>query len=172
MTVQQNPAAALAQVGNQLQRLASSPIRRWQQTSVTHKAFAIAAGAGMAWWLHKKGMDDLAVAAAAVGAAYGTSAIMHYPAVMQTTGQPQQAVMNPQALPPAHVNGMAARAQSALQAGNGALPAPAAKTPAQPQVVTTGGVVNQNVPPQPVASAPMGNAGRRRKDPSRFDALG
>jgi hypothetical protein len=157
MTVQQAPTVALAQFGGQMQRLAMSPIQRWQQASLMHKVIAAAAGAGMAWWLHNKGMDDLAVAAAALGTAYGTSALMHYPAVSQAAPAPQQAVMHPQALPAAQVNSMAARAQAALTSAPAALPGTSAPAPA----------TNQNV----AAPTPMSGV-RSKKDLSRFNALG
>lgn len=165
---QQQPTMALAQLGGQLQSLALSPIQRWQQASLTHKVLAVAAGAGMAWWLHNKGMDDLAVAAAGVGAAYGASALMHYPQVMTAAPVAGAAPVSPQALPAAQVNGMAARAQAALTSGTAPLPAP----PAQPQPASqpAPAASNQNVPAaQP---APMAGMHRRSKDPSRFNALG
>lgn len=163
---QQPPTMALAQLGGQLQSLALSPVQRWQQASLTHKVIAVAAGAGMAWWLHKKGMDDLAVAAAGLGAAYGASALMHYPQVMTSAPTAAAAPVSPQALPAAQVNNMAARAQAALTGATATLPA----APVQNQPVSAAAATNQNAPAQ--QAAPMAGVRRRNRDVSRFNALG
>jgi hypothetical protein len=155
-----NPLAGIAQLGTQLTSIAMSPLQRWQQASFTHKIVAVGAGAGLAYYLHKKGMADIAVAGAGLAAAYGTSMVMHYPAVSQ--GVPAMPAANAAvpALPAPNVDGMAHYARQAL--GGGALPAP------QP-AAQGGGVVTRSAPaPSPMGAMPA----PRRNDPSKWDGLG
>lgn len=157
-----NPLAGLAQLGTQLTQVAMSPLQRWQQATFTHKIIAVGAGAGLAYYLHKKGMADLAIAGAGAAAAYGASMVMHYPAVSQGLPAPAAAAAAP-ALPAANVNGMAAYARQAL--GGGSLPA---------APTAGGGVVTRPVPaPAQAQAQAMGAAPSvRRPDPSRWEGLG
>jgi hypothetical protein len=152
-----NPLAGIAQMGSQLTQVAMSPLQRWQQATFAHKIVALGAGAGLAYYLHKRGMADLAVAGAGLAAAYGTSMVMHYPAVSQGAPAAAAAAAAP-ALPAPNVNGMAAYARQAL--GGGSLPA----APAQ-----GGGVVTR---PQPAPQAMGAMPGVRKTDPSRWEGLG
>jgi hypothetical protein len=85
MTKTRNQVAALAGLPNMFQQLATSPVRRWQQAGIGHKAIMIGAGVAAAYLLHRSGADDLVAAAAGVGTAYGSSMLMHYPAVSNAT---------------------------------------------------------------------------------------
>jgi hypothetical protein len=154
-----NPLAGIAQLGTQLTRIAMSPLQRWQQTSFTHKIVAVGAGAGLAYYLHKKGMADLAVAGAGLAAAYGTSMVMHYPTVSQGVPAAAASAGAAPALPAPNVEGMAAYARQAL--GGGALPAPA-------PAARGGGVVTR---PQPSPPAMGAVPGVRQPDPSRWEGL-
>jgi hypothetical protein len=155
-----NPLAGIAQLGSQITQLAMSPLQRWQQATFTHKIVAVGAGAGLAYYLHKKGMADLAVAGAGLAAAYGTSMVMHYPAVTQGVPAPAGANGAAPALPAPNVEGMAHYARQAM--GGGALPAPA-------PAAQHGGVVTK-APAAPRAMGPVPSS--RRSDPSRWDGLG
>lgn len=114
-----NPLAALAGLSGLsgvLNDVAKAPITRWNQSSMLHKIIAAGAGAGLAYYLHTKGMADGAVAVAGVAGAYATSMLMHYPAVarqaMAGAGAP-----GAQALPPAQVAAMNQVAQQMLGQG-------------------------------------------------------
>jgi hypothetical protein len=65
----------------QLQHLLLSPLTRFAQASLIHKLLAAAAGGGLAYYLHKKGLSDTTVALAALAGAYGASMAMNYPSV-------------------------------------------------------------------------------------------
>lgn len=55
-----------------------SPLHRWHLASPAHKLTALAAGAGVAYYTHtRKEWEPWKVAVAGVGAAYGTSLILH-----------------------------------------------------------------------------------------------
>lgn len=144
----QNPLAGLSQVGSQLSQIAMSPLQRWQQASLMHKIVALGAGAGLAYYLHKKGVEDLAVAGAGLATAYGASMVMHYPSMSR--GVPTAAAngVASSALPPPSVDGMVANARAALGASFVGLPAARPSRQGQP-VVTAAGVVTQ---PQPGSS--------------------
>jgi hypothetical protein len=124
--------------------IVKAPITRWNQSSMLHKVVAAGAGAGLAYYLHTRGMADAAVAVAGVGGAYVASMMMHYPSMARQVamGVPAngQAV---QALPPAQVAAMNGMAQQMMQQGlagyapipmrPGAVPAPRAPgIPVQP----------------------------------------
>lgn len=138
----QNPLAGISQVGSQLSQIAMSPLNRWQQASIAHKLIAIGAGAGLAYYLHKRGMDDLAVAGAGLAAAYGASIVMHYPAVSSGASPVAANGSASAALPPPSVDGMVANARAALGASYSGLPAARPARQGQP-VVTAAGVFNQ-----------------------------
>lgn len=108
---------ALGALGGTLRDLAMSPVRRWGQASVTHKIIAAGAGAGLAYFLHKKGMADAAVAVAGLGGAYATSMMMHSREIVGTPAN-GAALPNGQqaagALPAAQVQNMAAQAQAVM----------------------------------------------------------
>jgi hypothetical protein len=131
--------------------IAKAPITRWNQSSMIHKVVAAGAGAGLAYYLHTRGMADAAVAVAGVGGAYVASMMMHYPTMARQVamGVPAngQAV---QALPPAQVAAMNGIAQRMMSQGMGSYAAvpmnPAAGQtrrapgmPQQPAVPQTGG---------------------------------
>jgi hypothetical protein len=110
--------------------VAKAPITRWRQSSTTHKVLAAGAGAGLAYYLHKRGMANAAVAVAGVAGAYAVSMVMHYPTVAQAP-QNGAALPNGQtvagALPPAQMQAMNQQAQAmmnggALPNGNGVPP--------------------------------------------------
>ena len=120
-----SPMAALAGLGGTLTNVVMSPVRRWNQSSTMHKIIALSAGAGIAYYLHKKEYADLPVAAAGLAAAWGTSALMHYPAVAGTVVQAPISVA-PGALPattpaalPAPIEEMTQQAE-AVMSGMGA----------------------------------------------------
>jgi len=141
---------ALGALGGTLRELAMSPVRRWGQASVMHKIIAAGAGAGLAYYLHKRGMHDVAVAAVGLGGAYAASALMHYPDVTRATGN-GAALPGAQpagALPAAQVQDMAAQAQSVMN-NTGSLTAAAAAPQQQ------GGVIGAAAPqPQAQATVP------------------
>jgi len=115
---------ALGALGGTLRDLAMSPVRRWGQASFTHKIIAAGAGAGLAYYLHKKGMADVAVAVVGLGGAYATSMLMHSREVVQAPAN-GAALPNGQqaagALPAAQVQDMAAQAAAVMNGqGNGA----------------------------------------------------
>jgi hypothetical protein len=114
---------------NMLSALALAPMQRWSQTPVMHKLIMAGAGAGVAYYLHKRGLTDATVAVGGIGAAYGASMLMHAPAIvgapMQSNGAPVLA------LPPAQVNGMIERAQAALSQGQASVPASNVNTVSQ-----------------------------------------
>lgn len=111
---------ALGVLGGTLREMAMAPVRRWVQTSTTHKIIAAGTGAGLAYYLHKKGMSDVAVALLGVGGAYATSALMHSPQVVSTgangTSLPGAPVAG--ALPPGQVQNMAEQAVAAMNNGS------------------------------------------------------
>jgi len=82
---------------------------------------AAGAGAGLAYYLHKKGMADVAVAVAGIGGAYATSMVMHSRQVVQqaTNGAalPNGQVVG--ALPPAQIESMVAQANAVMNGGSG-----------------------------------------------------
>lgn len=135
-----NPLAALAGLSGLsgvLNDVAKAPIARWNQSSILHKVIAAGAGAGLAYYLHTKGMADGAVAVAGVAGAYATSMLMHYPAVarqaMAGAGAP-----GAQALPPAQVAAMNQTAQQMLGQGlAGGLPPQPQRAARGPQMPTT-----------------------------------
>ena len=100
----------MAGMGGNLNEVFRAPISRWNQSSTMHKVLAAGAGAGLAYYLHQKGMADAAVAVAGVVGAYATSVALHYPVVSQ----------QPAALPPPQV-------------ANGALPPATVAPPATTQ---------------------------------------
>jgi len=113
---------ALGALGGSLRNMVMAPVSNWSQASLTHKIIAAGAGAGLAYYLHQRGMADVAVAAAGIGGAYATSMLMHYRQNMAAqanggilpNGQPAAA------LSPAHVQDMAAQAAAVMNsAGNG-----------------------------------------------------
>lgn len=126
---------ALGALGGSLRELAMAPVRRWGQAGLFHKVLAAGAGAGLAYYLHKRGMADAAVAVVGLGGAYAASALMHYPKVMQNGGA---ALVNGQpvagALPAAHVDNMVAQAQAVMNGNgtNGGTLAPAGSAPVNP----------------------------------------
>ena len=77
-------------------------------------------GAGTAYYLHKQGMADVAVAAAGIGAAYATSMVMHYPTVAGGQLPAANGAAAAPALPPAadaQADAMAQQAANALGMG-------------------------------------------------------
>jgi hypothetical protein len=114
-----NPMAGLAGLAQTLSQLVSAPVQRFGQSTTIHKVIAVGAGAGTAYYLHKKGLADAAVAAAGIGAAYATSMVMHYP---QVAGAQVPAVANGAvpALPAPQADAMAEQAATVL--GMGAAP--------------------------------------------------
>lgn len=87
----------MAGMSGTLTEVLRAPITRWNQSSTIHKILAAGAGAGLAYYLHQKGMADAAVAAAGVAGAYATSMALHYPTLAQQPAlQPPPA---PAALP-------------------------------------------------------------------------
>lgn len=154
---------ALGALGGSLRSTVMAPVSNWSQASLTHKIVAAGAGAGLAYYLHQKGMADVAVAAAGIGGAYATSMLMHYSRSMGT--QSGAALPNGQsaaALPSEHVQNMTEQANAVIAANGGQDAAngvgrwsalgPAAKPGGVPQAQQ-----QQPAPPAPVASAGMGN---------------
>jgi hypothetical protein len=116
-----NPMAGLAGLAQTLSQLVSSPVQRFGQSTTIHKVIAVGAGAGTAYYLHKKGMADAAVAAAGIGAAYATSMAMHYP---QVAAQPPAVAAGaaPPALPAPNAQADAMAQQAANVLGMGTAP--------------------------------------------------
>lgn len=106
----------MAGMGSGLTEVLRAPISRWNQSSTMHKVIAAGAGAGLAYYLHQKGMADAAVAVAGVAGAYAASMALHYPAMAQ---QPAIAPVQPV------VNGALPASTDAAQA-NGTQPLSAA----------------------------------------------
>lgn len=117
----------MAGMSGTLTEVVKAPISRWNQSSTIHKMLVAGAGAGLAYYLHQKGMADAAVAVAGVAGAYATSMALHYPVVSQ------QAVMAPAPAPiPA---GLPAANQTTQQPMSGMVAAsstPSAPPPAAP----------------------------------------
>jgi hypothetical protein len=111
--------AGLAGLSGMLTDVVKAPLARWNQSSTGHKVFAAVAGAGVAYYLHRKGMADVAVAATGVATAYATSMLLHYPAIAR--GGVVQNGAAPPALPGANVNAMNQQAQAMMN--NGGAPA-------------------------------------------------
>lgn len=150
--------AGLSGLSGMLTDVAKAPITRWRQSSTTHKVIAAGAGAGLAYFLHKKGMANAAVAVAGVAGAYAVSMVMHYPNVAQAPPN-GAALPNGQtvagALPPAQMQAMNQQAQAmmnggALPNGNGA-PPPNGGAPAM-----SGGIVA--APQTPGTAGPIPTA--------------
>jgi len=122
--------------------LAKAPVQRWNQASGTHKIISVAAGAGIAYYLHSRGMANAAVAVAGVGAAYATSMIMHFPSVRQTptTGQGGATAG---ALPPGQMEAMNQQAQAVMGMGRSSAPQGGSIAPAAAPTVSAGA---QNIP--------------------------
>lgn len=123
-----NPLAALAGLSGLagmsgvLNDLAKAPITKWSQAGLLHKVIAAGAGAGLAYYLHTRGMADTAVAVAGVGGAYVTSMVLHYPSIArQTAGAPANGA-GVQALPPAQVAAMNGIAQQMMGQGLAGVP--------------------------------------------------
>ena len=118
-----NPLAALAGISGLsglFGDIVKAPITRWNQSSIIHKIVAAGAGAGLAYYLHTRGMADAAVAVAGVGGAYVASMVMHYPTMARQVamGVPANG-QGTQALPPAQVAAMNGVAQQMMQQGLG-----------------------------------------------------
>jgi len=133
-----NPLAALAGLpglSGVLSEVAKAPIARWNQSSMFHKLVAAGAGAGLAYYLHTKGMADAAVAVAGVAGAYATSMLLHYPTVARqvVNGGTGSAATTAQALPPAQVAAMNQMAQQMMGQGL-AGGVPAQRFPGGPQM--------------------------------------
>lgn len=118
----------MAGMGGGLTEVLRAPISRWSQASPIHKILSAGAGAGLAYYLHQKGMADAAVAVAGVAGAYATSVALHYPVVSQQPAAlpPQQPVANG-ALPPANGATSANQAQPLSAAPSVPPPAPGSK---------------------------------------------
>lgn len=123
--------SGLAGLSGVMSDVAKAPITRWGQASMLHKLVAAGAGAGLAYYLHTRGMADTAVAFAGIGGAYAASMLMHYPSVARqgvtavpANGQPMQG------FPPAQVASMNRVAQNMMSRGIPAMPAvPAGRAP-------------------------------------------
>lgn len=159
---------ALGALGGSLREMAMAPVRRWGQTGFMHRVIAAGAGAGLAYYFHKKGMADVGVVAVGLGGAYAASALMHYPQVMQNGGaalpggQPSAG-----ALPAGQVNNMTAQAQ-AMMNGNAAAAggataggslAPAGSDPVQNQQPMVGSMVGSSGQTPSANSTPMAGGG-------------
>lgn len=145
-----NPLAALAGLSGLsglFGDIAKAPITRWNQSSVVHKVVAAGAGAGLAYYLHTRGMADAAVAVAGVAGAYAASMVMHYPTMARQVamGVPAngQAV---QALPPAQVAAMSGVAQQMMAQGLGAYHPVPSGPPAAPVQRAPGAPVQPQQP--------------------------
>lgn len=124
--------SGLAGLSGVLSDVAKAPITRWGQSSLLHKIAAAGAGAGLAYYLHSRGMADPAVAVAGIGGAYVTSMLLHYPTVARqaTSGVPA----NGQAmgsLPQGQLAAMNRVAQNMFARGMPAMPA-TGQVPAAP----------------------------------------
>jgi hypothetical protein len=148
-----NPLAALAGLSGLsglFGDIVKAPIARWNQSSIVHKVVAAGAGAGLAYYLHTRGMADAAVAVAGVGGAYVASMMMHYPSMARQVamGVPSNG-QGVQALPPAQVAAMSGVAQQMMAQGLGAYQA----VPMSPRSAPM-----QRAPGMPVQSAQPGVA--------------
>jgi hypothetical protein len=114
----------MAGMGSGLTEIVKAPISRWNQSSTMHKILSAGAGAGLAYYLHQKGMADAAVAVAGIAGAYATSMALHYPAVAQQPALVSQPVANG-LLPAANGAPPANQAQQPLSAAP-SIPPPAA----------------------------------------------
>lgn len=164
---------ALGALGGSLRDMAMAPVRNWSQASLSHKIIAAGAGAGLAYYFHKRGMGDVAVAALGVGGAYATSMLMHSRQMMNDpTNGPLANGQTAGSLPAAQVQDMAAQANAVINgAGNGAGngqwsalgPASNGVAPQQPQA-----------PQQPpvAAPAPQGPSSMTGVGGSKWSALG
>lgn len=111
---------ALGALGGTLRELAMAPVRRWGQSSISHKVIAAGAGAGLAYYLHTRGMADVAVAVVGLGGAYATSALMHSRQVVPAVnGSALSSAPVAGALPPGQVQNMAEQAAAVMGNGNG-----------------------------------------------------
>lgn len=97
-----------------IQQWLVSPLTRWGQTSMMHKLAAAGAAVGLGYYLHDKGMSDTTVGLAALGAAYGASMLMHYPAMAGQMGMAMPGSMTPMLPAAPNVGPMAARASRSL----------------------------------------------------------
>ncbi len=139
--------SGLAGLSGVLSDVAKAPITRWGQSSMIHKLAAAGAGAGLAYYLHTRGMADTAVAVAGVGGAYVASMLMHYPTVARqvAAGVPANGQAM-QGFPPAQVAAMNRVAQNMMSRGvpsmqpTGQMPAaPAGHAPVPMQGVGASG---------------------------------
>lgn len=111
-----------------LAEVLKAPISRWNQSSTIHKVLAAGAGAGLAYFLHQKGMADPAVAVAGIAGAYATSMALHYPTMAQ-----QPAALQPPQPAAAITGGLPAAATAAQeQPVSGMMAAPAAPSAPPP----------------------------------------
>jgi hypothetical protein len=124
--------------------IAKAPITRWNQSSIVHKVVAAGAGAGLAYYLHTRGMADAAVAVAGVGGAYVASMMMHYPTMARQVamGVPANGQAT-QALPPAQVAAMNGIAQQMMAQGMGSY----AAVPMRPTAAPVQGAPGMPVQP-------------------------
>jgi len=106
--------SSLSGIPTALVDLAISPVKRWQAASPIHKLIALGSGAAAAYYLHQKGMTDAAVAAAALGAAYSTSMVMHYPAMHHEKHNGVQAMMKNKLIPQTQIDSMKNNASRVL----------------------------------------------------------
>jgi hypothetical protein len=126
--------SGLAGLSGVLSDVAKAPITRWSQSSMLHKLAAAGAGAGLAYYLHKRGMTDSAVAVAGVGGAYVASMLMHYPTVARqvAAGVPANGQAM-QGFPPQQLAAMNRVAQNMFARGVPTMaPMPAGQMPATP----------------------------------------
>jgi hypothetical protein len=128
--------SGLAGLSGVLSDVARAPIARWSQSSLLHKLAAAGVGAGLAYYLHTRGMADSAVAVAGIGGAYVASMLLHYPTVARqaAAGVPAAAGQPMGGLPPAQLAAMNNVAQGMFARGMPAMPqtvrGPAAQAPA------------------------------------------
>ena len=113
--------------------VAKAPITRWGQSSLLHKLAAAGAGAGLAYYLHTRGMADSAVAVAGIGGAYVASMLMHYPMVARqaAAGVPAGAQAM-QGFPSQQLAAMDRVAKNMFSRGIPAMQAPAGPMPQAP----------------------------------------
>lgn len=126
--------SGLAGLSGVLSDVAKAPITRWGQSGMLHKLAAAGAGAGLAYYLHSRGMADSAVAVAGIGGAYVASMLMHYPSVARQAASP--AAANGQAMqgfPPQQLAAMNRVAQEMFARGVPTMaPMAAGQMPAAP----------------------------------------
>ncbi|MHC4119761.1 MAG: hypothetical protein ACYSWO_19865 [Planctomycetota bacterium] len=149
---------ALGALGGSLRDMAMSPVRNWSQASLSHKIIAAGAGAGLAYYLHKRGMGDATVAALGVGGAYATSVLMHS---RQMVSQDPGALANGQAagvLPSSQVQDMAAQANAVMNGSGGANGQWSALGPSSGAVAPQQPPVTAPVPPAPTANTGVGGS--------------